>query len=123
MSRGKTKTRQEYVISLPIPFGGCARRATVYSVSRQWEAVSDCTNGFRQGSRIEVPNWLVDAEHRVDDEATYRVTGSHILATCDDPAILPGCVALVLESPHRSEFDGETGIALGPLKKSCRAIC
>jgi hypothetical protein len=117
MSRGKITTDREYEILLPIPFRDRERRATVSSVSLEWEAVRCGENGFRRGNWIEVPDWLVDAEHRVDDEAAYLVNDYYILAPCDDTIIRPGCVALVLESPHRCEFDGATGIALGPLRK------
>lgn len=114
---------REYQISLPIPFRERARRVTIFSVSPEWGAVRGGENGSRQGSRIKVPDWLVNSEHRVDDEVAYCVTDSHVLAQCDNATIRPGCVALVLESPHRCEFDGATGIARGPLKrKRSRAL-
>jgi hypothetical protein len=59
---------------------------------------------------------MVDAKHRVDDETAWTIGHDEELTDAPGPAIMPGSVIVVLESPHKSEFDGCGGVALGPLR-------
>lgn len=102
-------------VSLPIPYSGRVNRLTFFSRSAEWEHIQGGEGGFRAHGKINVPDWLVDEQHRVEDCAAYRFVGQGIDPSVGE-AIEAGCIAFILESPHRCEFDTQTGTALAPLQ-------
>lgn len=85
------------------------------SRSGQWGALRD---EFRSAGGYAVPEWLFDDSHRVDDQAAYLVGPDGALTPKRGVAIRRGAVVVLLESPHKDEFAGPGGRAIGPLRNT-----
>lgn len=106
-----------FEIFLPISRAGFGSDRTICSFSAGWLNVRPGRDGWRNDRKIEVPGQVFDATHRVDDQVAYRIEADcSIVRACDGPEI--GDVVLLLESPHRDEFDGRGGRAIGPLRNA-----
>ncbi|WP_231420792.1 hypothetical protein [Sphingomonas sp. Leaf205] len=104
-----------FEIRLPTSRAGFASDQTICSFSAGWLNIRTGRDGWRNDSIVEVPSQLFDPEHRVDDQVAYRIEDNGtIVRACREPEI--GDVVLLLESPHRDEFDGCGGRAIGPLR-------
>ncbi len=104
-----------FEIRLPTSLAGFTADQTFYSTSAGWLKVRSGSDGWRNGDVISVPDHVFDQAHRVDDELAYRIgAGCAIERAGGGPK--PGGVVLLLESPHRDEFDGRGGSAIGPLR-------
>jgi hypothetical protein len=104
-----------FTIALPTSLTGFAPDLTVTSASVDWREVIEGEDGPRRDYVIRVPDFIFDVTRRVNDETAYRINSDGTLSCADGPPE-PGCIAIVLESPHKDEFDGQGGRALGPLR-------
>lgn len=95
-------------VHLPSRFAGHEHGAWLRSRSGQWAGLRD---EFRSARGYTVPDWLFDGAHRVQDEAAYLIGPDCNITPTRSPAIRRGAVVVVLESPHKDEFDGPGGCA------------
>lgn len=102
----------EFELQLPNPYP--RRPALVLRVTgKPWTRIAE---PHRREKRIVVPDWMVDAHHRVDDETAYRIERGCALGESPSQDIVRGSVVVVLESPHKREFKGPGGVAGRPLQ-------
>jgi hypothetical protein len=102
-------------ILLPAHLTGFAVDLEFGSTSRAWTKVKEGDGGWRSGEVIRVPDQLFEEARRVEDEKAYRIV-SDCMLECERGEPEPGGVALLLESAHKEEFDGQGGAAIGPLR-------
>lgn len=106
---------ERFRILLPAHLTGFAPNLEFGSTSRAWMKVKEGEGGWRSGEVIRVPDQLFDETRRVKDEKAYRI-GPDCALECERREPERGGVALLLESPHKEEFDGQGGEAIGPLR-------
>jgi hypothetical protein len=95
-------------VRLPNPYHGHA--TTFRHRSNEWAGIHP---RYLVGDEIRVPDAWVGRSARVDDEARYVIAADGTLRL--EPSVIQaGGVALVLESPHKDEFDANQ-VAVGPL--------
>ncbi|MEG8027720.1 hypothetical protein [Sphingomonas aerolata] len=104
-----------FEIRLPTSLAGFAPDQTFYSASAGWLKVRSGCDGWRDGDAITVPDYVFDRAHQVDDELAYRI-GAGCAIEREKGGPEAGGVVMLLESPHRDEYDGQSGIAIGPLR-------
>lgn len=104
-----------FEIRLPTSLAGFAPDQTFYSTSAGWLKVRAGSDGWRDGDVISVPDHVFDQAHRVDDELAYRI-GAGCAIEREKGGPESGGVVMLLESPHRDEYDGCGGSAIGPLQ-------
>jgi hypothetical protein len=94
-------TVRYFDVSLPSPYGegGCGIRFE--DDCPEWLGIAP---EFRREDAIRLPRRLVAPAARVRDEARFLIGGDGSVLPCP-AAIVPGGVVLVLESPHRAEFE------------------
>lgn len=119
MSDGGLQAQREgddvFSVRLPTALTGFAPDCVITSASRDWLDVAEGDGGWRTGEAIQVPDRIFEDSRRVRDELAYRIRTDDVLQSDrGDPE--SGGVVLLLESPHRDEFDGRGGPAIGPLR-------
>lgn len=112
---------QHFTINLPTSLTGFAPNIRFTNRSVGWQEV--CAD-YRQGNEIIVPDFVFSSTRKVDDETAYRFTGNGDFV-CERGAPSPGAVVIVLESPHKDEFKGQVGAAIGPLRNDAvrKQVC
>lgn len=102
-------------IFLPTGLTGFGPDCALESVSRDWLQIMGGEAGYRSGEIVNVPDQIFGIDRRVNDERAYRI-GRNGSIYIDHGEVEAGSVVLLLESPHKDEFDGPRGRAVGPLR-------
>lgn len=106
---------KRFRICLRTSLTGFAADLVLASDCRQWDQVPATPAGARTGCVIEVPDFVFDSSRCVADEKAYRIVAGHRIVP-EQGRPEQGSVAIILESPHRDEFAGRGGEAIGPLR-------
>lgn len=100
-------------IKIPSRYGGHENGTSTRSRSSRWTLLE---MEYHSEGEVVVPDWLFDPRCRVPDEGAYTIGANCVLARTPCAAIKPGGVILLLESPHKDEFEGPKGRARWPLQ-------